>query len=114
MTEKAAIARARRDAREGKTPSAQAGEHVREEFHHLRKGKQGARSPVRRAGVNLPPPGRRVSAILPQTHSSALISTPSEHSFAALQSVRSKGPVRSSAAVRNAVLARFGKPVEIL
>lgn len=60
------IARARADAREGKSPSTQAGEFVREEFHHIRQGKHGARSPqqaiaiglskVRRAGVKLAPP----------------------------------------------------------
>jgi Family of unknown function (DUF6496) len=60
--------RAREDAREGKSPSTQAGEFVREEMHHVREGKHGARSPqqaiaiglskARRAGVKLPPPKR--------------------------------------------------------
>ncbi len=66
MPEKEVIERARRDAQEGKAPSTQAGEFVREEFEHVREGKHGARSPqqaiaiglskARRAGVNLPPP----------------------------------------------------------
>jgi hypothetical protein len=57
---------ARKDAREGKAPSTQAGEFVREEIDHIREGKHGARSPqqaiaiglskARRAGVQLPPP----------------------------------------------------------
>src|SRR5580658_8401907 len=57
---------AREDAREGKSPSTQAGEFVREEMHHVREGKHGARSPqqaiaiglskARRAGVKLEPP----------------------------------------------------------
>ena len=56
--------RAREDAREGKSPSTQAGEFVREEIHHVREGKHGARSPeqaiaiglskARRAGVKVP------------------------------------------------------------
>ena len=60
------IARARADAREGKSPSTQAGEFVREEFHHIREGKHGARSAkqaiaiglskARRAGVKLSAP----------------------------------------------------------
>jgi hypothetical protein len=60
--------RAKRDAAEGKSPSTQAGEFVREEIEHVRQGKHGARntkqaiaiglSKARRAGVNLPPPGR--------------------------------------------------------
>src|SRR4051812_24812314 len=59
------VARARRKAREGKSPSTQAGEFVREEIEHVREGKHGARSSkqaiaiglskARRAGVKLPP-----------------------------------------------------------
>jgi len=66
MPEHKTIERARRDARRGKSPSTQAGEFVREEFHHIREGKHGARSPrqaiaiglskARRAGVRLSPP----------------------------------------------------------
>jgi hypothetical protein len=65
MPEKKTIERARRDAREGKSPSTQAGEFVREEIEHVREGKHGARntkqaiaiglSKARRAGVDLPP-----------------------------------------------------------
>src|SRR4030088_1573481 len=65
MPEKRTIERARKDAREGKAPSTQAGEFVREEMDHIREGKHGARSPqqaiaiglskARRAGVKLPP-----------------------------------------------------------
>jgi Family of unknown function (DUF6496) len=66
MPEKETIKRARKDAREGKSPSTQAGEFVREEFHHVHEGKHGARSTkqaiaiglskARRAGVKLRPP----------------------------------------------------------
>ena len=68
MPEKATVERARKDAREGKSPSTQAGEFVREEIHHVREGKHGARSTkqaiaiglskARRAGVKLPRPKR--------------------------------------------------------
>ena len=44
MPEKRTIERARRDKREGKSPSTQAGEFVHEEIDHIRKGKHGARS----------------------------------------------------------------------
>jgi hypothetical protein len=37
--------KAREDEREGKSASTQAGEFVREEIHHIREGKHGARSP---------------------------------------------------------------------
>ena len=44
MPEKETVERAREDAREGKSPSTQAGEFVREEFDHVREGTHGARS----------------------------------------------------------------------
>ncbi|HET9283261.1 MAG TPA: DUF6496 domain-containing protein [Candidatus Angelobacter sp.] len=66
MPEKETLERAEEDKREGKSPSTQAGEFVREEIHHIREGKHGAASPkqaiaiglskARRAGVDLPPP----------------------------------------------------------
>ena len=66
MPEQETIERARQDKAEGKSPSTQAGEFVREEMHHIREGKHGARSAkqaiaiglskARRAGVKLPSP----------------------------------------------------------
>ena len=66
MPDRETLERAERDAREGKSPSTQAGEFVREEIHHIREGKHGAQSPqqaiaiglskARRAGVKLSPP----------------------------------------------------------
>ncbi len=66
MPEKSTMRRARKDKAQGKAPTTQAGEFVREEMHHIREGKHGARSPqqaiaiglskARRAGVSLPPP----------------------------------------------------------
>jgi hypothetical protein len=66
MPERETIDRAREDKREGKSPSTQAGEFVREEIEHVREGKHGARSTqqaiaiglskARRAGVDLPAP----------------------------------------------------------
>jgi hypothetical protein len=66
VPEKETLRRAQRDKREGKAPSTQAGEFVREEIEHIREGKHGARSAkqaiaiglskARRAGVKLPQP----------------------------------------------------------
>src|SRR5881275_281893 len=66
MPEQEVINRAKQDAADGKSPSTQAGEFVREEIEHVREGKHGARSTkqaiaiglskARRAGVKLPPP----------------------------------------------------------
>jgi hypothetical protein len=68
MPEEDALERAREDEREGKSPSTQAGEFVREEMEHIREGEHGARSAeqaiaiglskARRAGVKLPAPKR--------------------------------------------------------
>src|SRR5438105_2089001 len=67
MPEKKTMERAREDLREGKRPSAAAGEFVREQIAHTRDGKHGAKSTkqaiaiglskARRAGVPLEPPG---------------------------------------------------------
>src|SRR5262245_58174261 len=66
MPEAKTIRRAKKAKREGKAPSTQAGEFVRETMEHIREGKHGARSTkqaiatglskARRAGVKLPPP----------------------------------------------------------
>jgi hypothetical protein len=68
MPLKRTVEKARKDRREGKSPSTQAGEFVREEIDKIRHGEHGARSTkqaiaiglseARRAGVKLPPPKR--------------------------------------------------------
>jgi hypothetical protein len=68
MPERKTLERAAEDKREGKAPSTQAGEFVREEMEHVREGKHGARSAkqaiaiglskARRAGVALKPPAK--------------------------------------------------------
>jgi uncharacterized protein DUF6496 len=72
MPERETLERAREDAREGKSPSTQAGEFVREEIHHVREGKHGARnakqaiaiglSKARRAGVKLGSPNPKTTS----------------------------------------------------
>ena len=68
MTEKSTIEKAKKDLREGKSPSTAADGFVQREIEHLREGKHGARSPqqaiaidlgkARRAGIPLKPPRR--------------------------------------------------------
>src|SRR5215472_4850123 len=72
MPEKETLERAQEDAREGKSPTTQAGEFVREEIHHVREGKHGVKdakqaiaiglSKARKAGVKLPPPPKGTSS----------------------------------------------------
>jgi Family of unknown function (DUF6496) len=64
MPEKKTIEAAKRDLRQGKSASTAAGEFVRQEMHHIREGKHGAKnakqaiaiglSEARRAGVPIP------------------------------------------------------------
>jgi Family of unknown function (DUF6496) len=66
MPKKSTVRRARKDAREGKKPSTQAGEFVREKMHDMKTEKSGVKSrkqaiaiglsEARRSGVKLPPP----------------------------------------------------------
>jgi hypothetical protein len=68
MPQRRVVQKAKMDLRQGKRPSTAAGEFVREEIEHVRKGKHGARSSkqaiaiglskARRAGVPLSPPAR--------------------------------------------------------
>ena len=77
------MAQARADKRQGKAPSTQAGEFIKEEMDHIREGVHGARSTkqaiaiglskARRAGVELPPPKAGKTSAATRTHSSAVI-----------------------------------------
>jgi hypothetical protein len=68
MPEKKTLERARSAKRSGKAATTQAGEFVREEMHHVRRGKHGASSrkhavaialsKARRSGVKVEPPAR--------------------------------------------------------
>jgi hypothetical protein len=110
MPKKKTVEKARQDAREGKAPSTQAGEFVREEIEHVREGKHGVRSTkqaiaiglskARRAGVNLPPPEksktteetRKQAARDNEKGQSALASTPSaRRSRASLTALKREG-----------------------
>lgn len=66
MPERRTIQKARKKIRQGRSPSTAAGEFVREEIHHVRRGKHGAKNPkqaiaiglskARRAGIHVPSP----------------------------------------------------------
>jgi len=111
MPEKKTIARARRDAREGKAPTTQAGEFVREEIEHIRKGKHGARSvkqaiaiglsKARRAGVRLKPP--RKGQVTEKTRRSA------ERAYEQGQRGRRPAPSRRRARAAATALKREGR-----
>ncbi len=133
MPEKQTLDRAREDAREGKSPSTQAGEFVREEMDHIREGKHGARSTkqaiaiglskARRAGVKLPPLGggkaksiaksnakpsptrsRATTKALQREGSSA--ASPASLARQARQSAKRRGPAKRHAAAVKAARTR--------
>jgi Family of unknown function (DUF6496) len=78
MPEKKTMERLKKDKAEGKAPTTQAGEFVREEMEHIREGKHGARSTrqaiaiglskARRAGVELPPPRKGATSDSTRKH----------------------------------------------
>ncbi|MBI4527547.1 MAG: transcription elongation factor [Deltaproteobacteria bacterium] len=110
MPEKQTIERAKTARRKGKSATTQAGEFVREEIHHIRRGKHGARSAkqaiaiglskARRAGVSLPPPKK--GTVSEKTRRSA------ERAYESGQSGNSKPSPRRSRATEGA-LKREGR-----
>jgi hypothetical protein len=113
MPEKKTLERARRDKREGKAPSTQAGEFVREEMDHIREGKHGARSTkqaiaiglskARRAGVDLKPPRRGEAS--PRTVKSA------KRAYEASHTAHSRTPSKTRSKAASRALKRESKSV---
>jgi hypothetical protein len=99
MPEKKTVERAKKAAREGKRPTTQAGEFVREEMEHIREGKHGARSTkqaiaiglskARRAGVKLSPPRKG--------QASARTRKQAQRDLSRGESARKASPTRSAA-----------------
>jgi len=122
MPEQETLERAKRDAEEGKSPSTQAGEFVREEMDHIREGKHGAASPqqaiaiglskARRAGIELPPPKRGSSKKVREQ--AARDTAWGRSGKSATSRSRSRGSMkglkrRGSSAASHSELSRFAK-----
>lgn len=117
MPEKATIKRARQAKRQGKAPSTQAGEFVREEIEHVRRGKHGVQSPeqaiaiglskARRAGVKLPPPktGSSTRTVTKRATSKRAV-TRKALSRHAKRAAHRRSPQERSAAARRAARTR--------
>jgi hypothetical protein len=114
VPEQEAIRRAERDKQEGKPPSTQAGEFVREEMAHVRQGVHGARSikqaiaiglsKARRAGVDLPPPGKKASSARSSKGTSSSNSS-RKRAKSSFRALRREG----SASASPAALSRFAQ-----
>ena len=102
MPEKETLKRARQDRRAGKAPTTQAGEFVREEIHHIREGKHGARSAKQAIAIGLSK-ARRAGVKLPRPPASARARTKKSATYAsraASQGRRRPSPRRSRAITR--------------
>lgn len=101
MPERKTLQRAARDKKQGKSPSTQAGEFVREEIDHVREGKHGARSTkqaiaiglskARRAGVDLPTPKKAAAS----TRRKAKQDSEAAHDGHAKSATRSRATTRA-------------------
>jgi hypothetical protein len=104
MPKATTLRRARKDKRQGKAPSTQAGEFVRETIEEIRQGKHGARSTkqaiaiglskARRAGVQLPPPKKGTVSEKTRRNAARAYRAGQEHP------VHKPNPRRSRAATR--------------
>lgn len=103
MPTKATIERARRDKRQGKSASTQAGEFIHDEIKRIRKGAHGARnakqaiaiglSEARRAGVKLPPPKK--GKVSEKTRQQAARNTKKGEKHTPVSANRSRARVRA-------------------
>jgi hypothetical protein len=115
MPEQETIRRAERDKQEGKSPSTQAGEFVREEIDHVRQGVHGARSTkqaiaiglskARCAGVDLPPPPGKKSSSSRSSKRRSWSKSSRKRANSSLRALRREG----SASASPAALSRFAK-----
>ena len=129
MPEKETLRRAAKDRRQGKSPTTQAGEFVREEMHHIREGKHGASSPeqaiaiglskARRAGVPLKAPGPGKAKASTRRSAQSAIRAGKRHKKASpkraratLGALKRKGrsAASRSALARHAHRAAMGRP----
>src|SRR5215203_1123630 len=108
MPEKETVARAHRAKRAGKAPTTQAGPFVREEMHHVREGKHGARSTKQAIAIGLSK-ARRAGVKLPRPPASAKATTKRSAKYASRAAKRRARPsARRSRAIEEA-LRREGR-----
>jgi uncharacterized protein DUF6496 len=102
MPDQETLDRAREDAREGKSPSTQAGEFVREEMHHIREGKHGARSSQQAIAIGLSK-ARRAGVKLGTPKGSAALKKKAEQDEEASEHPRRKVSTKRSRATERAL-----------
>jgi hypothetical protein len=108
MPERQTQQRAARARRQGKAPTTQAGEYVREEMHHIREGKHGARSTKQAIAIGLSK-ARRSGVKLPRPPANAKASTKRSAQSAARAANRRARPSRKRARAATKALKREGR-----
>lgn len=107
MPEKKTVARARRAKSQGKKPSTQAGEFVREEIKHVRKGKHGARSTKQAIAIGISK-ARRSGVAIPKKGKAAATKTAAKKATSS-QSSRKRKPSAKRAQAATRALKREGR-----
>jgi hypothetical protein len=100
MPEKKTHDRARADKRAGKSESTQAGEYVREEMHHIREGKHGARSAKQAIAIGLSKARRDGVALKPGGSASPSTKKRAKQDVARSKSKAEPSPKRARASTR--------------
>src|SRR3954467_10700507 len=105
MPEKKTIQRAQKKKRAGKAPTTQAGEFVREELHHVREGKHGARSTKQAIAIGLSKARRAGVPLKGPATGKATTRTSAKGAYAAGQGKRkARPPSRAARAARPGAL----------
>jgi len=97
MPEERTLRAAARDRRAGKSPSTQAGEFVREQIEHVRKGKHGVRSAKQAIAIGLSQARRAGVPLPPKKTSSKRVQKKAEQDLKAGATHRAKSPRRARA-----------------
>ncbi|APR84053.1 TolA protein [Minicystis rosea] len=100
MPEKRTTERARAAKRAGKAPSTQAGEYVREEIHHVREGKHGARSAKQAIAIGLSKARRAGVAVKPKKKAAAKTRAKAERDIRRGSSPTQKTTTRRASSAR--------------
>jgi hypothetical protein len=100
MPERATVQRAKQLLRRGRTASTAAGEFVREEIHHIRQGKHGARSAKQVIAIGLSKARRAGVPLRPPTRGSAKTKRAAARAYELGQHPHAPSPTRSRAASR--------------
>jgi len=109
MPDKETLERAQEDAREGKSPSTQAGEFVREEMHHIREGKHGAQSTKQAIAIGLSKARRSGVKLRPPREATTSEKTRQQAARESRRAKSSHKPSRKRSAATSAALKREGR-----